>query len=157
MIDPNKVTEAVSEFLQNPGWNDVFTNAPGGAMERLAISFYFSKHHESFKPEDFVEYRDLREEIERSLDDEDLEYLIENTEKPEAKRHYEELLEKLNGGDGKPKGLLRFDGKDGEEGQESDEKEESELEDEAREEGEEAEEKSEDGDSDGEAGEDGKV
>ncbi len=146
MIDPNKVTEAVSEFLQNPGWNDVFTNAPGGAMERLAISFYFSKHHESFKPEDFVEYRDLREEIERSLDDEDLEYLIENTEKPEAKRHYEELLEKLNGGDGKPKGLLKFDGK-----------EESELEDEAREEGEEAEEKSEDGDSDGEAGEDGKV
>lgn len=141
MIDPNKVTEAVSEFLQNPGWNDVFTNAPGGAMERLAISFYFSKHHESFKPEDFVEYRDLREEIERSLDDEDLEYLIENTEKPEAKRHYEELLEKLNGGDGKPKGLLKFDGK-----------EESELEDEAREEGEEAEEKSEDGDSDGEAG-----
>ncbi len=146
MIDPNKVTEAVSEFLQNPGWNDVFTNAPGGAMERLAISFYFSKHHESFKPEDFVEYRDLREEIERSLDDEDLEYLIENTEKPEAKRHYEELLEKLNGGDGKPKGLLKFDGK-----------EESELEDEAREEGEEAEEKSKDGDSDGEAGEDGKV
>ena len=115
MIDPNKVTEAVSEFLQNPGWNEVFTNAPGGAMERLAISFYFSKFHDSFAPEDFEEYRNLREELERSLDEEDLTYLIENTDKPQAKQHYEELLQQLQGTGGKPTGQLKFDGKGGEE------------------------------------------
>ena len=53
MIDPNKVTQAVMEFMQNPTWKEIFTNAPGGAMERLAISFYFSKFHDDFKPEDF--------------------------------------------------------------------------------------------------------
>lgn len=115
MIDPNKVTEAVMEFMENPAWKEVFTNAPGGAMERLAISFYFSKFHDQFKPEDFQEYRDLRDEYEKSLTEEDLNYLIENTDKENAKKHYQEILDKLQQSGGEAMGNLRFE-KDGDGG-----------------------------------------
>lgn len=108
MIGPNKVTEAVMEFMQNPTWKDIFTNAPGGAMERLAISFYFSKFHDQFKPEDFQEYRDLRDEYEKSMTAEDLQYLIDNSDKENAIKHYQELLDKIQGGQ-EPTGALRFD------------------------------------------------
>lgn len=108
MIDPNKVTEAINEFMQNPTWKDIFMNAPGGAMERLAIAFYFSKFHDQFKPEDFQEYRELRDEYEKSLTEEDLQYLVENNDKPNAVKHYKELLEKVQGGE-KPTGRLRFE------------------------------------------------
>ena len=109
MIDPNKVTEAVMEFTANPTWKEIFTNAPGGAMERLAISFYFSKFHDQFKPEDFQEYRDLRDEYEKSLTEEDLQYLIDNTDKEPAVKHYQELLNKLQQGGGEPQGQMRFE------------------------------------------------
>lgn len=97
------------EFMENPTWKDIFMNAPGGAMERLAISFYFSKYHDDFQPEDFQEYRDLRDEYEKSLTEEDLQYLIDNSDKPKAKSHYEELLGKLQKSGGVPKGNLRFE------------------------------------------------
>lgn len=109
MIEPNKVTEAVMKFMDNPTWKGIFMNAPGGAMERLAISFYFSKFHDQFKPEDFQEYRDLRDEYEKSLTEEDLNYLIENSDKDNAKKHYQELLEKLQQGGGQPQGNMRFE------------------------------------------------
>lgn len=115
MIDPNRVTEAVTEFMQNPTWKDIFVNAPGGAMERLAISFYFSKFHDQFQPEDFQEYRDLRDEYEKSLTEEDLNYLIENSDKPNAKSHYQELLAKLQQSGGQPQGQMRFEKDNGEE------------------------------------------
>ena len=108
MIDPNRVTEAVNEFMQNPTWKEIFLNAPGGAMERLAISFYFSKFHDDFTPEDFQEYRDLREEYEKSMTEEDLTYLIENSDKENAVKHYQELLLKIRGGQ-QPTGTLRFE------------------------------------------------
>ena len=109
MIEPNKVTEAVMEFMQNPTWKEIFTNAPGGAMERLAISFYFSKFHDQFKPEDFDEYRALRDEYEKSMTEEDLQYLIDNSDKDTAIKHYTELLEKLKSGGGQPQGQMRFE------------------------------------------------
>ena len=90
-------------------------NAPGGAMERLAISFYFSKFHDQFKPEDFQEYRDLRDEYEKSLTEEDLNYLIENSDKDNAKKHYQELLANLQKGGGQPEGQMRFEKGNGEE------------------------------------------
>ena len=121
MIDPNRVTEAVTEFMQNPTWKDIFVNAPGGAMERLAISFYFSKFHDQFQPEDFQEYRDLRDEYEKSLTEEDLNYLIENSDKPNAKSHYQELLAKLQQGGGQPEGQMRFEKDNGEEGKQGEE------------------------------------
>ena len=124
MIDPNKVTEAVMEFMQNPTWKDIFTNAPGGAMERLAISFYFSKFHDQFKPEDFQEYRDLRDEYEKSMTAEDLQYLIDNSDKENAIKHYQELLDKINGGQ-QPTGSLRFEKDGGEATQEGQEGTES--------------------------------
>ena len=111
MIDPQRVTAAVTEFMKNPTWKSIFMNAPSGAMERLAISFYFSKYHDDFKPEDFQEYRDLRDEYEKSMTEEDLNYLIENSDKPTAIKHYQELLAKIQGGQ-QPTGTLRFEKED---------------------------------------------
>ena len=108
MIDPNKVEQAVKEFLENETWKDIFMNAPGGAMERLAISFYFSKFHDQFSPEDFQEYREMRDEYENSLTEEDLNYLIENSEGDAALNHYKDLLGKVQGGR-KPKEGMRFE------------------------------------------------
>lgn len=124
MIDPNRVTEAVMEFMQNPTWKDIFTNAPGGAMERLAISFYFSKFHDQFTPEDFQEYRDLRDEYEKSMTAEDLQYLIDNSDKENAIKHYQELLDKIQGGQ-EPTGTLRFEKEGGEAAQEGQEEAEA--------------------------------
>lgn len=109
------------EFMENPVWKEIFTNAPGGAMERLAISFYFSKFHDQFKPEDFQEYRDLRDEYEKSLTEEDLNYLIENTDKEQAVKHYQDLLAKLKEGGGEPRGDMRFE-KENESGENKEEK-----------------------------------
>ena len=108
MIDPNRVTEAINEFMKNPTWKDIFMKAPSGAMERFAIAFYFSKFHDDFKPEDFQEYRDLRDEYEKSMTEEDLNYLIENSDKENAIKHYQELLAKIQGGQ-KPTGTMRFE------------------------------------------------
>lgn len=111
MIDPNRVSAAVMEFMKNPTWKDIFMNAPSGAMERLAISFYFSKFHNDFQPEDFQEYRDLREEYEKSLTEEDLNYLIEHSDKETAIKHYQELLSKKQETGGEiQSGLERFEG-----------------------------------------------
>lgn len=109
MIDPQRVTAAVMEFMENPTWKEIFTNAPGGAMERLAISFYFSKYHDEFKPEEFQEYRDLRDEYEKSLTEEDLNYLIEHTDKENAVKHYQDILAKLQQSGGQPTGHMRFE------------------------------------------------
>ena len=114
MIDPNKITEAINEFIANPTWKDIFMNAPGGAMERLAIAFYFSKFHDDFKPEDFQEYRDLRDEYEKSMTEEDLTYLIANSDKENAIKHYQELLDKIQSGQ-QPTGTMRFEKEEQEE------------------------------------------
>ena len=95
MVDEAKVTESIKEFMDNPEWKDVFQQAPAGAMERMAISFYFSKQHNDFSDAEFDEYRNLREEVERSLDEEDLNYLIEHINKEDSKAHYQQLLDKL--------------------------------------------------------------
>lgn len=108
MIDPDKVTKAVMEFMQNPTWKHIFTNAPGGAMERMAISFYFSKYHDEFTPEDFQEYRELRDEYEQSMTAEDLQYLLDNSDSEAATKHYQQLLTKVQQG-GEPKGNIRFE------------------------------------------------
>jgi len=95
MIDSKKVEAAIREFCKNEKWNQIFRNAPGGAMERIAISFYFSENGKGFTKEEFAEYHALRDEIEKTLDREDLEYLINNIGKDESVEHYKDLLEAL--------------------------------------------------------------
>lgn len=95
MVDESKVAAAIEEFCKNEKWKTLFEKAPGGAMERLAISFYFSENGKSFSEEELAEYRSLRDEIEKTLDREDLEYLINNVGKDKSVAHYKELLEAL--------------------------------------------------------------
>lgn len=108
MVDPEKISSAMAAFCENPQWKDIFFNAPPGAQERLAVLFYFSHNKDSFQAEDFEEYRNLREEIEASLGQEDLEYLVEVLDKPETKAHYQQLLDRLLQQGGQPTGVLKF-------------------------------------------------
>lgn len=107
MIDQQKVTAAIREFTSNPEWRKIFMEAPPGAMERLSLSFYFSKNKDTFGPEEFDEYRNLRSELEASLTEEDLQYLIDNNDKENAIQHYQELLDKLQESGGQPTGQLQ--------------------------------------------------
>lgn len=110
MIDSKKVEDAIREFCKNEKWDKIFRNAPGGAMERLAISFYFSENGKGFSKEEFDEYHTLRDEIEKTLDKEDLEYLINNIGKEEAVEHYKDLLETLEKNGGQPSGESQIGG-----------------------------------------------
>ena len=108
MIDPDKISSALAAFCENPQWKDIFFNAPPGAQERLAVSFYYSHNKDNFAPEDFEEYRTTREEIEAALGQEDLEYLLEVVDKPDTKAHYQQLLDRLAKHNGQPTGALKF-------------------------------------------------
>ena len=50
----------------------------------------------------------MRHEYEKSMTAEDLQYLIDNSDKENAIKHYQELLDKIQGGQ-EPTGTLRFD------------------------------------------------
>ena len=49
----------------------------------------------------------MRDEYEKSMTAEDLQYLIDNSDKENAIKHYQELLDKIQGGQ-EPSGTLRF-------------------------------------------------
>lgn len=68
--------------------------APAYAMERIAISMYHSVFGKQMSKEEKEAYRALREEIESTLEREDLEYLIKVM--PEKQKlHYRSLLSLL--------------------------------------------------------------
>ena len=98
MIPQDKVVEAIQSFCANEGWNKIFKSAPKGAMERLAIAFYYAKEliplKESQNPADqdlLNEYRALREQVESELTVEDCQYLVDNMD-DKKKPYYEKLL-----------------------------------------------------------------
>ena len=90
--------EAISRFLNDPKngevWRQILFEAPAYAMERIAISMYHSVFGESMTPEEKSAYRALREEIEATLKQEDLEYLIKVMPQKQ-KEHYQSLLSLL--------------------------------------------------------------
>lgn len=110
MIPQDKVTAAIKSFISEDGvateqerearrkWNTIFRRAPAGAMQRLAIAFYYAKELISIKDsqnqadQDLLnEYRALREQVESQLTEEDLQYLVDNMDE-KKKQYYEKLL-----------------------------------------------------------------
>lgn len=96
MIQEERVIQAIKKFCtENDQFRDMFYQAPPVAKERLAIAFYFSTFKDQFQPEDFDEYRQLREQIESTMGREDLQFMIDHIGKPESVKHYQELLDNL--------------------------------------------------------------
>ena len=91
-------TAAIRHFIndKNSGeaWRKILFEAPAYAMERIAISMYHSVFGKSMSQEEKEAYRALREEIEASLEREDLEYLIKVMPEKQ-KAHYKSLLSLL--------------------------------------------------------------
>ena len=99
MIPQEEVEAAINDFCRDEVWKKILYSAPAGAMERIAIAFYYAKflvEKKNSKDQADIdrlnEYRALREEVENSLENEDLEYLASNM--PENKRgYYQKLLD----------------------------------------------------------------
>ena len=91
-------TEAIRHFIgdkkNGEAWRRVLFQAPAYAMERIAISMYYSVYGKQMSREEKEAYRALREEIEATLRRKDLEYLIKVM--PASKKpHYRALLSVL--------------------------------------------------------------
>ena len=86
--------DAMHVFLANPAWKRIYDAAPAGAKRRLEVSFLFSQNHKKWdkRPDMFSTYREWRDEVERSMTEEDLEYMMLATDKPAAIEHYATLL-----------------------------------------------------------------
>ena len=91
-------TEAIEHFINDPkngeAWRRILFEAPAYAMERIAISMWHSVFGKQISKEEKEAYRALREEIEATLEREDLEYLI-RVMPEKQKKHYKALLSLL--------------------------------------------------------------
>ena len=92
------VEAAKQVFLANPGWKRIYDDAPPGAKRRLEVSFWFSENLGGRKdrPDMLVKYREWREDVERTMTEEDILYMFKTMDKPSAKEHYASLLKGLN-------------------------------------------------------------
>lgn len=93
-INGDEVGEAISRFTQDPKWAKVFSEAPEGAKNRIALNFWVSCNNK--KPDfDRGVYLSLREAIEKRLTFDDLQYLIATADKDALKAHYRQILTNL--------------------------------------------------------------
>ena len=85
--------DAKRKFLANPAWKHVYDVAPAGAKRRLEVCFLFSVNHKKWdkRPDMFCSYRDWRDNVERGMTEEDLDYMMQATDKPDAIEHYKAL------------------------------------------------------------------
>lgn len=97
-LDKNQIAQAISHFtsdkINGEAWESILLQAPAYAMERIAISMWHSLFGKEMSDEEKKAYRALREEIEATLEREDLEYLIKVMPKKQ-KEHYKGLLSLL--------------------------------------------------------------
>lgn len=111
-FDTKLLDDAKREFLANPTWKHIYDAAPTGAKRRLEVSFLFSVNHKAWGPDMLCKYRDWREDVERDMTEEDLEYMLQATDKPAAIEHYRALLSDRRGErivESSPK-LMSYDG-----------------------------------------------
>ncbi len=96
-MDSNKFELAIEKYTTDPKtgrptkWYAALYEAPAFAMERLALTFYYSANKDNLSEEELKEYHDLRKEIDLSLRKEDLEYLVK-VMPDKQKEYYKGLL-----------------------------------------------------------------
>ena len=80
------VEAAKQVFLANPRWKRIYDDAPSGAKRRLEVSFWFSENLGGRKdrPDMLVKYREWREDVERTMTEEDILYMFKTMDKPSA-------------------------------------------------------------------------
>ena len=95
-MDKKEIETAKAVFLADSTWKDIYDRAPEGAKRRLEISFWFTVNHRKWTGNQagaaMVAYREWRTEVERTMTDEDLEYMISTTDKEAAREHFVSLL-----------------------------------------------------------------
>ena len=92
---PEAIKHFINDKKNGSAWRRILFEAPAYAMERIAISMWHSVYGPSLSQEEKEQYRALREEIESSLEKDDLDYLIKVMPEKQ-KEHYRSLLSLLD-------------------------------------------------------------
>lgn len=96
-MDKQKITQAIDKYTLRDGkptnWYTALYNAPAHAMERIVLSFYYATFKDDMTDAERDEYHRLRREIDLSLENEDLAYLVRVM--PEKQQEYYYKLMKL--------------------------------------------------------------
>ena len=84
-------TAAIEAFINNKTngerWRRILFEAPAYAMERIAVYFYEIHYKSVLTKEDCEQIKDLCDEIDATLEREDLEYLVKIMPEPEKSRY----------------------------------------------------------------------
>ena len=96
------IGEAVSHFVSNKdngeAWRRILDLASVRARARVCVAMYYTVYKNEMSDEERVEYRKARDEVEDSLEIEDLQFLIKVM--PQSKKeHYRSLLAQRRGHD----------------------------------------------------------
>ena len=87
----DKISAAIEAFTGNKTngerWQRILFEAPAYAMERIAVYFYEMYYKSILTEEDRVQINNLRDEIDATLEREDLEYLVKVMPEPEKTRY----------------------------------------------------------------------
>ena len=87
----DKISAAIEAFTGNKTngerWQRILFEAPAYAMERIAVYFYEIHYKSVLTKEDCVQINNLRDEIDATLEREDLEYLVKIMPEPEKSRY----------------------------------------------------------------------
>ena len=84
-------TKAIEAFISNKTngerWRRILFEAPAYAMERIAVYFHETYYKSVLTKEDCEQIKDLCDEIDATLEREDLEYLVKVMPEPEKSRY----------------------------------------------------------------------
>lgn len=89
-MEEQALQQAVETFLQNPTWAEYYDNAPSGAKEVIALEFYGSSSQDAHNDK---ERKDVLKEVIENLDDEDKEYIAENSPNPNERAFYRKMID----------------------------------------------------------------
>lgn len=85
MFDVKKLEASLDAFLKDKKWSEYFYDAPSGAKEVIAISFYRGHNPDEAMDEDIIA---LLNEARSELDEEDIRYLAERCPNAQARSAY---------------------------------------------------------------------
>lgn len=90
-IDKDKLHKTLSEFLENKFWAKYYGEAPSVAKEFIALEMYASDNDVDDDPD----FDELQKEVEEAMEDEDKQYLADNSPSQYERARFAKML---NGG-----------------------------------------------------------
>ena len=87
-MDEKELQKTIESFLENPFWAGYYDSAPSGAKEVIALGFYLSS---SERAHNDPEVQSALEECRKTLEKEDVAYLVHNSPNPYERAFYRKM------------------------------------------------------------------